>query len=265
MDALALLCNLHADGPTTLHHLRGGGCDSITDVANCDTGDLERVLGWNAKTARRFQREARILAGRLGGETLEAVADEEEGGDPPRTTGFLEEIGPVPAASRNGGGAEAVGRDRGGPVGSADLEFAAGASPGPAALSDSQGRRAMAAADAADLDEEDYEDECVDPADLAYEGLLALPLSSAVCEGLTDNVIERLARAGVRSLGDLVDGEVLEIAGLIGIGYTRLARIRFLTRRHLEGLKAKAQRDAVDVIPARRPAPDRLGSAGPFA
>ncbi len=29
MDTLALLCNLHADGPATLQRLRRAGCESL--------------------------------------------------------------------------------------------------------------------------------------------------------------------------------------------------------------------------------------------
>ena len=73
----------------------------------------------------------------------------------------------------------------------------------------------------------------------------------------------------MRTLTDLVDGDVLEISSLIGIGYTRLSRLRFLVRRHLDAREAEVG-GGVEVIPSPPPAApdtkgDRLGASGPFA
>ena len=43
MDAMALLCTLHADGPTTLRRLREAGCDSIERVLRLDPDRLANV------------------------------------------------------------------------------------------------------------------------------------------------------------------------------------------------------------------------------
>jgi hypothetical protein len=65
MDALALLCNLHADGPATLQRLRRVGCESLTDLASLDPVELARCLDGEERTLRRFLAEARTLAARL--------------------------------------------------------------------------------------------------------------------------------------------------------------------------------------------------------
>ncbi|MEO0662193.1 MAG: helix-hairpin-helix domain-containing protein, partial [Planctomycetota bacterium] len=74
MDALALLCTLHADGPATLKRLRARGWTSLGALLASDADDLADGLGVGAPAARRLLREARMLAGRVGLEVL----DEEE-------------------------------------------------------------------------------------------------------------------------------------------------------------------------------------------
>ncbi len=72
MDALSLLCTLHADGPATLQRLRGLGCGGLGAFLAMDADDLAEALGLEAAVARRLLREGRILAERLGSEALEA-------------------------------------------------------------------------------------------------------------------------------------------------------------------------------------------------
>src|SRR5262245_23744500 len=72
MDTLALLCNLHADGPATLQRLRRAGCESLAALRRLDAGSLATVLEWNERAAERFLREAELLAQR---------AREDEGAD----------------------------------------------------------------------------------------------------------------------------------------------------------------------------------------
>lgn len=69
MDALALLCNLHADGPATLQRLRRIGCESIDGVAGLGEGELGKQLRQDEAGARRFKREAHNLQVRLVGGT----------------------------------------------------------------------------------------------------------------------------------------------------------------------------------------------------
>jgi len=65
MDAMALLCTLHADGPATLKRLRQAGCDSITAVRELDPSRLADLLDATPAAARRFLREAEHLYERL--------------------------------------------------------------------------------------------------------------------------------------------------------------------------------------------------------
>jgi len=61
MVDLALLCNLYADGPTTLGRLRELGCESLADVERIERADLEWALQASSQNCERFRREARAL------------------------------------------------------------------------------------------------------------------------------------------------------------------------------------------------------------
>ncbi|MEM9380155.1 MAG: hypothetical protein AAGB93_09440 [Planctomycetota bacterium] len=66
MDALALLCTLHADGPTSLKRLRTGGCGTIATLVERTPEDVAALLEIERAVARRLLREARILSDRIG-------------------------------------------------------------------------------------------------------------------------------------------------------------------------------------------------------
>jgi hypothetical protein len=66
MVDLALLCNLYADGPTTLGRLRELGCESLADVERLERADLEWALQAGSENCERFRREARALRERVG-------------------------------------------------------------------------------------------------------------------------------------------------------------------------------------------------------
>jgi hypothetical protein len=68
MDALALLCNLHGDGPETLRRLRAAGCLDLAQVVELPRAQLDRLLGRGSLAAERFRREGRLLEKRLGGD-----------------------------------------------------------------------------------------------------------------------------------------------------------------------------------------------------
>jgi len=65
MNALALLCTLHADGPSTLHALRTAGCQSLLDLQECSSNELAQYLELSVASAERLQREAELLGMRL--------------------------------------------------------------------------------------------------------------------------------------------------------------------------------------------------------
>ncbi len=71
MDALALLCTLHADGPATLRRLRAAGCDSLAALESLPVGQLGELLQVTPAVARRLEREARALRTRLDDDPLE--------------------------------------------------------------------------------------------------------------------------------------------------------------------------------------------------
>jgi len=83
MDAMALLCNLHADGPTTVDCLRRAGCATLEDVRSLSPERLAEILDASPAAARRFLREVEILSERIGMEPLER-----EEPDRPATTLF---------------------------------------------------------------------------------------------------------------------------------------------------------------------------------
>lgn len=74
MDPLALLSNLHGDGPATLSRLRRNGYDTLGGLLDVSSEELASVLGWEAVRTERFMREAEVLARRLG----ESMLEEEE-------------------------------------------------------------------------------------------------------------------------------------------------------------------------------------------
>lgn len=71
MDAMALLCTLHADGPATLKRLRQSGCTTLDGLATLDADRVAVILACTPASARRLQREAESLRMRLSGEGLE--------------------------------------------------------------------------------------------------------------------------------------------------------------------------------------------------
>lgn len=72
MDAFALLCNLHGNGPLTLRRLRRAGIHSLEDVTSLPPEQLARVLAGPQSLALRFASEARELARRVATEPLES-------------------------------------------------------------------------------------------------------------------------------------------------------------------------------------------------
>jgi hypothetical protein len=82
MDALALLCTLHADGPATLKNLRQAGCGSLEAIEAMEEGRLSRLLGGPPAVARRFVREARHLRERLSPNLLDREETHADGPAP---------------------------------------------------------------------------------------------------------------------------------------------------------------------------------------
>jgi hypothetical protein len=81
MDAMTLLCNLHADGPETRDQLRRAGCGSLADLLALPALELSRILGSTPAFAGRLLREAANLERRSAESSL-LEAEEEAGRDP---------------------------------------------------------------------------------------------------------------------------------------------------------------------------------------
>ena len=78
MDPLALLSNLHGDGPATLQRLRRHGCDTLACVLGSPAEELAQILGWEPVRTERFLREAEVLMRRLGDGLLDVEEDAPE-------------------------------------------------------------------------------------------------------------------------------------------------------------------------------------------
>ncbi len=85
MDALALLCNLHADGPLSLRCLRESGIRTLSDLRDASDETLVALLSVSAAQVRRIAIEAELLEARLANEpyeTLEYAEPEERSTQP---------------------------------------------------------------------------------------------------------------------------------------------------------------------------------------
>lgn len=66
MNALALLCNLHGEGPLTLRRLRRAGIRRIEHVQGLDETRLGEIVAFDPGRTERFLREAALLRERVG-------------------------------------------------------------------------------------------------------------------------------------------------------------------------------------------------------
>jgi hypothetical protein len=83
MEAMALLCNLQADGPATLRKLQELGCRTLEDLERMPVFELAGALESDAAFAQRFIREGRALQQRIG--SGEADPEEAQVADPRRS------------------------------------------------------------------------------------------------------------------------------------------------------------------------------------
>ncbi len=246
MDALALLCNLHADGPVTLQRLRRCGFDSLPALLEVESEELVVKTGWEERVAERFLREAWCLAERLDEGLLEEDEEEEELHDL-ESAAFDEdafedaeeeledeadepllaaELAP-PAAGpgRDGRDGRKVGQGVERVLGAwRDLD--AEAPPPPA-------QRLVPAPD------------LLQPA--SKSGSPRGPLGGRLgsphtpLERLPDLAPEHLAalrRAGLSTCEELTAASTLELAQRLGLGFTRVSRLQFLARRAASAVEA---------------------------
>ncbi|MEY2786432.1 MAG: hypothetical protein RL277_2644 [Planctomycetota bacterium] len=226
MDALALLCTLHADGPSTLQRLKAAGCSSLADLGKLEEQRLIELIESTPAAARRFRREARHLAERVGADWLEREESAEEGAVllAPQSS---QPAAQVPAAI----GCESVrsslpAQDR------SILEKVL------AQWREADAREPLPAA----IEEEPREAEPLSVESLVLESLepelgeqgtamVGTALQAGWVDGLDERVIAALSNCGIDTLEAFETAELDQLALHSGIGYSRLDRIRRLMLR----------------------------------
>lgn len=262
MDALALLCTLHADGPATLQRLRGVGLGSLEALQGVGAERLGETLGMPAAAARRLLREARHLAQRLEADLL----DRDEG--VPALAGL---------AGRRPVQALDPGRLRGEPG-------TPGGEVGPRA----GGERAMLARVLEtwrELEESSGDAPAVgtgcgaahskEPGAPHAESIAATRCEGVALTELDAGIARELANQGLVDSGAFLRRDLLELSRTSGIAYTRLARVAFLARRAGAGESPPEPASGPRFSPAEVPRPvveprphtpgAREGVGGPFA
>lgn len=247
MDALALLCNLHADGPFTLQRLRRAGCDSLAALLEVDAGVLGQHVDGGERGAERFLREAQVLAERLEGE-VEADFEDVDLEDEPEQDELPLDVD------------EEEGEDE-------DLE------------SDEPIEESWHAAEVDEVlatwRDRDREEPPEEPRDFVvprpeWTPAQNPPLDQLHLDGVEAGLAHRLAEHGVITLKGLVESSPLELARDLGVGFTRVKHIQFLAQREAERrLSAEEERieaDRESEVPLfDPPTPHRMEASGPFA
>jgi hypothetical protein len=287
MDTLALLCNLHADGPETLQRLRSAGWDTLEEIESVDVIALDQVLGVGQVRALRFQREARHLQRRLEGDApgspeRDASATKRPDRPADKTTDKRRASGTLAAAKADTPAPLRSREPEREPEDLREIELPRNATapertrrPEPAHVDTSSpadepprprfdSARAPVRIQAPSAPEiERSAREVLIPHPAERPGLEPTQL-----DGLDRDTCDRLARAGVKTLQNLAGALPLELSRDAGIDYTRLLRLQFLARRAADARSTPR----ADPTPGRatrppRPQDDDPSSdvAGPFA
>ena len=246
MDGLALLCTLHADGPSTLKRLRRAGLAGLDELLEQPAPELAELLDVSPPAARRMLREARLLSQRVGPE----LDVEEAGADAP--PGLL--VGGV-------GGGDELPMDLPVPGGS-ELDrcdrsllerIASSSEVTPSVSTEAAGPELPTKSSpvggpvSAPVDE----DVATQPEELRSVELQPLPsleqavnqdrldgeirgqegIPAGAIEGLDSELSADLARIGVLSLGDLANIDSLGLRRQLGVTFAQAKRLGFLARR----------------------------------
>jgi hypothetical protein len=239
MDAMALLCMLHADGPATLRNLRQAGCSSLESVETMQEERLSKLLGSPAASARRFAREARHLRERLGQGLLDR--EESQGDSFPRAAEpqLPVELAPEPAEEDDGDDSASGEADdlppR--PV-RARPEFEFGTDLAAAV------RDITSSVSPADPDPM----EPLQPAEtLQIDQLLEV----GAVDGLDEETAAILAGVGISTLDELAAIDALALSAELGVGYTGLWRLAGLARRAVALAGAPPPKMSLAEVPPR--------------
>ncbi|MDF1799927.1 MAG: hypothetical protein P1V81_12180 [Planctomycetota bacterium] len=292
MDALALLCNLHGDGPATLAALRAAGAVDLAGLERLPDEALEELLGGAAPSVGRFRREARLLRDRIDGPDEDEALRLEvapriaalSGAPQPESPA----VSPVPQEHHEAAQA---------PVCKPDLELEgyehqdearlevlpeADSLPAPPSTPPAEPARDLfphAVPRATTPPRPPAGDQ--DPVVSAVLGLWnhldhgpRIPdngtLAESRLEGLRPEEVVLLAQAGIRTLTELAEADTLRISKRMAISFTHLAHLRFLARKLLRASASPAPA-APPTRPLANPAsemelsqPDQP-AGGPFA
>ncbi len=251
MDTLALLCNLHADGPATLQRLRREGCESLESLLSLELSSLSVCLDWNEELSQRFQREAVLLAERLGepleweiveveddesnaelvphttpseghapdigefqDELVESAFEEEHEVDSPEERDFVDEPDFVQEARESDSVQKVLGTWR-------DLDQTE-----PPLAPDESSAELEHSAAAADPQLRDY---VVEPGPSTPNR----PLARVELRGLDQRLVQRLAQLGIHSLGGLAEVPTTALARRLPMPFTRVRRLQHIARGEL--------------------------------
>jgi len=228
MDALALLCTLHADGPTTWRRLRESGCRSLAELARFEAEELALILGGSAASARRFLREARHLGERAGTSLLER--------EEPAAKPAAEVTAPAPA----------------------ELEAEELALPTRDQEIVDNVLRAWREQDtrASEEPQQSRPELPPEPEVVVIPFASQLALEANLIDGLSESACESLRAEGVHSLEMLLEADLGQLALSSGLGYSRLYRWRSLAERRLRAAARElARREEVRLSPAEIPVP----------
>jgi hypothetical protein len=248
MDGLALLCNLHADGPLTLRRLRQSGIRSLADLEKAPRESLGGLLRSSDHQARRFLVEASLLTRRTDDEraTSRPVASPSDGERPEQETtrpGVVEASGPMREAFDSvepKPKAEPIARKRpafelppnarrpqGFDTGPAVAEPVARASYVPVQIPPD---RSVDKPPAPSATRAPREEPGGIVEELQEQGTL---LRSGQIPGLDSVVLEKLIAQGVRTYRSLVELASLALARRAGIPFTKLLDLRYHAGRFL--------------------------------
>jgi len=206
MDALALLCTLHADGPQTLKRLRNSGCDSLQALESFEPAALARTLDVAPAVARRLAREARLLAQRV-----DVDLDREEA--PTFETHVSEPVEvAVPAAAATADHLERRDRELLGKVMERWREEDSSVVEDDTVLLESESR--------SDDDEFTTTEETL--------------LGVGELDGLRDADVAQLAGAGITTLEELVGADSFELVQASGLPFANVKRFQLLAQRALD-------------------------------
>lgn len=257
MDTLALLCNLHADGPATLQRLRRVGCESLAALRRLAPATLSEQLDWNERAAARFLREAALLCERV--EADEAGDSELEDPEFELESELVVELdGASDESEVESEEADAF-----------EAEDADGEEPEEAGYAPPVERVEAVLGTWRELDRVAPPEE---------PGVFVIPrpepppdraLSEAGLAGLSAGLVARLDSLGVRTLRELVCARELELARNLPLSFTRVKHLQFLAARALEQLHVArpepgpAHHERFEVFTP--PPVEPFETAGPFA